>query len=594
MDKRSNAYGAGGGWPPAYGADVAYPTDEHPSYPPTPWASAPVDPSAWAPGPGGGPGWDASAAGSGWEPDAGAWPAGGAEPAWGQGAPQGQGYPQGQAYDQTYGYDQGYGQAPPSPAGGQSWPETTAGRDGAWSDGAGGRQPWPSAADRGQPGAWPPADPGTGYAPGQPGQAGPAWVTDPGQAARATGHDLGPITGPEWPAVPRDAAGSGYAAGGYAPAQDPQGQAWSQGGPGYETGYETGYGSGAEPAAGWDQRAGQGWDQGGPGYAQDQTAYAQDQTAYAGQQGWNQEAQEWGNQSQEWEQAAGDQGGWDNHGQGGWGNAAAAPPAAAPGWGPRDQAADGAEWEDGASFDAAFGDADDPWGPGEADGERPRPRRGLVLILAVALVVLLGAVAGATWALTTRNAGTADQPAGAEAPAGDDDGGQVAGGGSGETGGAQETAAKQVQTEDFSFGAPKDWQDITERARSDSSVGSRVVTALARTRDDGTGSSIVVTAGANETGNEPSIAALGAALKSRTESEGATKVSDPKPLNLADGDAVAVDYEGQLRGAPIAGRRVLTIHGDKAYVLVMEGSKDRFEGDLAAFDEVLASWNWTK
>ena len=101
-----------------------------------------------------------------------------------------------------------------------------------------------------------------------------------------------------------------------------------------------------------------------------------------------------------------------------------------------------------------------------------------------------------------------------------------------------------------------------------------------------------MTSGDNQTGGEPSIAALGAALKSRTQSEGATKVGDPKPLNLDDGDAVSVDYEGELRGAPIAGRRVLAIHGDKAYVLVIEGSKDRFNEDLNAFEQVLSSWAW--
>jgi hypothetical protein len=135
---------------------------------------------------------------------------------------------------------------------------------------------------------------------------------------------------------------------------------------------------------------------------------------------------------------------------------------------------------------------------------------------------------------------------------------------------------------------------VTARARSNSSVGNKVVKALARTRSDNTGSSIVVTSGANPAaGTQASASALGAALRQRTQSEGATDVSEPQTINLAGGDAVVVSYKGTLDGKPIAGRRILTLHGDKAYVLVLEGNADRYEQDLPALDEVISSWSWS-
>jgi hypothetical protein len=542
VDQRSNAYGPGAAWPHGHGADVAYSIDEHPSNPPAPWRSGGGPPPGGA-DPGAGrhsrTGWDASDPGR----------------AWSQGPPA----PPWQARDA----DPGWPAATPEPAWGAG-PPGTGDPTAAWAPTGGGRD----------------------------------WAAGTSPPARTTGHDLGPITGPEWPAVPADLRHDTGSGTGWAPAGDDRTGDGGYGSPrdgGYAPVGDGGYGSprdgGYPPArdSGYAPTRDDGYSParedfhgpaaGGPGPAWQQVGTSE-RTDPVGQHARYEAG---------YPAAYEDTAGWEQRPDTGWADArtavvgrgarAGAGPTAWPGEGRGEL-----DWDEDASFDAAF-PGDERW---HGDGERPR-RRGLVLLLAVALVVLLGAVAGATWALTMRDT-AGDGQAGVRPPAGQQGG--VPGGTPGEVGGAQEGAANQVETEDFSFAAPKDWRDITERARSSLSGGSRVVTALARTRQDGTGSSIVVMAGPNESGAEPSIAALGAALKARTESEGATSVGDPKPMNLDDGDAVAVDYEGELRGSPIAGRRVLSIRGDKTFVIFIEGKKEHFEEDLPAFDEVLASWNW--
>jgi len=225
----------------------------------------------------------------------------------------------------------------------------------------------------------------------------------------------------------------------------------------------------------------------------------------------------------------------------------------------------------------------------------------------VALVVVLGAAGGATWAASKRGEPAANTPTApvAEPSADPNDGVGTGDQGGGKGEGEKPTATTKASASKgdegsgaqaagtFTFDDPEGWDDITSKARESSSVGNRVVRALARVRDDGTGSSIVVTSGANPApGSQPSTETLGAALRERTVSEGATEVSQPRTITMADGQAVVVDYKGSLRGQSIAGRRVLTVRGGNAYVLVLEGTEKRFDEDLDAFDAVIESWTW--
>jgi len=241
---------------------------------------------------------------------------------------------------------------------------------------------------------------------------------------------------------------------------------------------------------------------------------------------------------------------------------------------------------------APAGEAEvDPWAQDQGGWalpeDRPRSRVGKAVWVAIGVVVLVAAVVlGVSLARGNKRPteNVAQPSATRPAPT--------------KTTAAGKAGQAGKGTLAFTFTTPASWHDSTAEARANLTVNGRVEKAIAGASSL-VPSTIVITSSTNTSGlptesAEPSSEDLGTLLKNATEQDpGATEVDDPETGMIDGANSASVDYRGRYRGIDVSGRRVLTYHNGKVYVVTLETSRPQFQHDLVPFQSVLDSWHWT-
>jgi hypothetical protein len=169
---------------------------------------------------------------------------------------------------------------------------------------------------------------------------------------------------------------------------------------------------------------------------------------------------------------------------------------------------------------------------------------------------------------------------------------------------------ERVDGQGYSYAVPDDWRDVSDEAQDEPELefaGFRADTLVVGEREDGftTNVNVVRESGlpAGVTASdyaELSIAALrdpmGAGLPPDL-AEGiaslrAREFREPRDAELAEEDAVSLSYTGTQSGHELRFRQLTTVVGDAAYTVTLTAVPEQVEKGLAAFDEVVDSWQW--